>query len=113
MDFIENNRPSWRELTTEEPLAMLGNVPVEIIFLSGDDSASQCGFPDLPRSGNEDHFLSQVFFHLVSQVARFHGAMILLFLTAVKITREFFGSLAKRQAFSSILAGSDSYREEA
>ncbi len=100
MDFVEDNRPSGWELATQDPFTMFRNVPVEIILFSGDDSACQCGFPDLPRPSDKDHFMSQISLHLVGQVTCFHAGIILLFYTVVKITREFIYLLSKKETVS-------------
>jgi hypothetical protein len=99
VDFVEDNRPSGGELATQDPFAMFRHVPVEIILFSRDEAAGQCGLSNLPRPGDEDHFMSQISLHLVGQVTRFHGELILLFYTKVKNTRAYFADIQKTSVY--------------
>src|SRR5688500_4109335 len=53
VELVEHPQFGGRQLTTQNPLAMFGNIPVQVACYSFWKALGERGLPDLPRPGDE------------------------------------------------------------
>ena len=68
MDLVENPKRGNRKLALENPIPILGHVPVEISPAPARKRASEGGLSHLPRTAEEDHLPAQILLDLAGQV---------------------------------------------
>ena len=92
VDLVEEPEAAGRQLTLQDSLAMLGDVPVQVGLPRAGKAQGERRLADLARSGDEDHFPGEIPADLVGKIARArgHGRSLLCFSPTVKITSECF-----------------------
>src|SRR5579883_2871826 len=70
VDLIEYPEFSGRQLTFENPLAILRDVPIEVARRPAAEGACESRLTDLARAGNEHHLTREILADLRQEVAR-------------------------------------------
>src|SRR6185437_9224327 len=93
VDLIEYPKPSGWQLSFENPLAILRDVPIEVAGGAAVQGARESRLPHLPRASHEYHLVRKVPADLRQKVARYSrhdGGRIRVFYLPGKNTRDLF-----------------------